>query len=117
MKMRTFLLLLWSPIFFGCIERDKPVEYQDAEADAIPIDSNSLWIDSAKAILKRNNELIKKGIAKEMSSDDVNAIVNPSMDIYFQLIKKIDPKDTLSINEYRIELINELVDFQIKRSR
>jgi len=104
-------------LFFGCVERGERTENRNGGIEAIEVDSNRIWIDSAKSILKRNNELIKKGITKEMSSDEVNAAINPSMDAYFKLMQKISPQDTISLNEYRISLINELVDFQIIHSK
>ena len=53
----------------------------------------------------------------ELDNEIVNKQIEPKMEIYARLMKKIASQDTASIVEYRIELINELIDLELKRRK
>ena len=89
-------------------------QIKKTESKIVIIDSNQNLIDSAKSLLLQSNEFVKKGIKGELSNKKVNKITKPLMDKYFLVFKKINPSDTFALNEYRIRLINELVDLQLK---
>lgn len=80
----------------------------------VVVDSNAIFIDSAKYYLSKSNEFIKLGISKEMKQEAVSDSINPLMDKYFSVFKKIKAADTSMINEFRIKKINELIEYKIK---
>jgi len=97
---------------FNCSCNDSQLK---SSKTAIPsIDSNQILIDSAKGLLLQSNEYVKKGITGEIANKKVNKMIKPMMDKYDLIFKRIKPSDTTALNDYRVGLINELIDLQIK---
>lgn len=68
--------------------------------------------DSAISYLNKADSIVRKGIKKEISQDNVNSQITPLMDKYHKLMKKMPLIDSIEVHEYRIEQVNKLIDFQ-----
>jgi len=68
-------------------------------------------------ILNNVQSWVKKGVTKELSSTKVNNEINPLMNKYQNLLRKMNRRDSSEIQSYRIKLINELIDLQIQQNK
>lgn len=107
--VQLFICGIW---IFSASCTDSQVKSSQTKVSAI--DSNQVLIDSAKGLLFRSNEYVKKGITGELSNKKVNKMIKPMMDQYELIFMRIKPSDTTALNDYRVGLINELIDLQIK---
>ncbi len=80
----------------------------------LAIDSSKIWADSAMAIMDRVNMAVGKGIKGEVSNKKVNKIIAPMMKTYDSLYRLLKPEDTLTVYQYRLDKINEMIDLQMK---
>ncbi|WP_124586792.1 hypothetical protein [Pedobacter sp. KBW06] len=77
--------------------------------------SDSLQVEAAKTLLDSSNAYVARGIKKEWTKVQVNEKVNPTMEKFWVIYKKLKPADTLKVYEYRIDGINKLIDLQMKQ--
>lgn len=74
-------------------------------------------VDSAKFLLNDANFYMEKGVKKQMLPSQVNAKVKPLMDNFFVVYSQLPPSDTLEVYNYRIDLLNKLIDLQVKEDQ
>jgi hypothetical protein len=77
----------------------------------------NVLIDSAKFLLNDANFYMEKGVKKQMLPSKVNAKVKPLMEQYFAVYKQLRPVDTVVVYNYRIDLLNKLIDLQVKQDQ
>ncbi|MCT2560351.1 hypothetical protein [Chryseobacterium herbae] len=81
------------------------------------IDSSDLNKKEAVIILNEVQGWMEKGVSKKLSPSKVNEKINPLMDKYQNLLKNMNKHDSMEIQDYRIMLINKLIDFKIKQTK
>lgn len=114
--MKTKIILFGIFILsLSCKNENKNSIEKIAKSTELKIDSSS--IDKLKAIkiLDEINGWMKKGITKELSPKKVNEKINPLMDNYQDLLKKMNEADSISVQKYRIEQINKMIDLQMQQ--
>lgn len=68
--------------------------------------------DSAIFYLNKADEIVRKGIKKEINTEKVNSEITPLMDKYHRIMKTLPVADSIEVHEYRIEQVSKLIDFQ-----
>lgn len=121
---KLILPLTIAVAIIGCNNEKKPTEVVERMtpemadsliAPLVDLQRNNLLIDSAKSLIDSSNFYVAKGIENEMPNKAVNKKVEIFMDHYFRLMKEIDPQDTITVHEYRIKKLNELVELQVSK--
>lgn len=118
--MKKLITLLVFIMFTSCNQNGKKNSNFSTENSKKPIiskiDSSSLRKKESMKILDEVQSWVVKGIKGELPVERVNKKINPMMDEYFALIKKMKPEDTLVVHNYRMKLIKRLVDLQVKQA-
>ena len=78
--------------------------------------TDSMQVEAAKVLLDSSNAYVARGVKKEWTKAQVNEKVNPTMEKFWVIYKKLKPADTLKVYEYRLDGINELIDLQMKQN-
>lgn len=112
--MRKILTIL---IGFNLIAacNDKPVRAKTEMIVKVKVDSNKIRKNEAVIILDEVQGFMKKGITKKLSKNKVNKEINLRMEKYQKLLTKMNKQDSTEIQNYRIKLINELIDLQLQQ--
>lgn len=95
-------------------ENNKQVKSTVNKAE-VKIDSSSIRKQEATKILDEINNWMEKGIKKELTSNKVNKEINPLMEKYQQLLKRMNKNDSTSVQNYRIEQVNKMIDLQMQQ--
>ena len=83
------------------------------KTETVKVDSNKIFKDSAIAVINKANSFMIKGVKKELSKKVVNDNIAPLMKKYDFYLSKLPSADSVSVQEHRIKLINELIDLQM----
>jgi hypothetical protein len=81
----------------------------------VKIDSSIIRKKEAIAILNQVQGWMEKGVTKKLSVSKVNKKINPLMDKYQNFLKKMNKQDSTEVQNYRIKLVNELIDLQLQQ--
>ena len=95
---------------------DSAVNATSYQADAEVYGENPK-VKKAKNILDEANGYVKKGIIKQMSTDEVNKKINPLMAKYEKILGELNPKEQEVVKNYRISELNKVVDLQVEASK
>lgn len=71
-------------------------------------------IEDAKSIIDETNDLVKKGILKQMNSSEVNEKINPLMMKYDSLISNLSRKEMKELEIYRTQELNKTIKLQVE---
>jgi hypothetical protein len=58
---------------------------------------------------------MKKGITKGLSTSKVNDKINPLMKKYELKLSQLNKEDSLSVQTYRVEQVNEMINLQMQQ--
>ncbi|AZA83329.1 hypothetical protein C1637_21630 [Chryseobacterium lactis] len=111
--IKKMIILIAYSLLVACNQKEKS---DRAEVIAIT-DSSKIKKDEAVIILNNVQSWVKKGVTKELSSTKVNNEINPLMNKYQNLLRKMNKRDSSEVQNYRIKLINELIDLQIQQNK
>ncbi|WP_123862138.1 hypothetical protein [Chryseobacterium artocarpi] len=81
----------------------------------VKVDSSKMRKKEAVVVLDEVQHWMKKGVTKKLSTNKVNKEINPLMEKYQKLLEKMNKQDSTEIQNYRVKLINELIDLQIQQ--
>lgn len=109
---KIFIILIISAFGVACNNKDNRAKIKST----IEVDSSEIRLNEAMILLNEANSWMEKGIKKEASKAKINEEINPRMEKYQKLLKRMNKKDSAEIQNYRIEKINELIDLQIQQN-
>lgn len=109
--------VLLSVLLICCLVSCKKTENQQIEIvkSEIKIDSSKIMKQEAIRLLNEADGWVKKGVLKEVSTSKVNENINPLMKKFEEVLSKLDKKDSLAVQEYRIKQINKMIDLQMQQ--
>jgi site-specific recombinase len=111
--MRKILIIL---IIFSAIIACNSKENNIQKENITKIDSSNIRKNEAKIILNKANSWMEKAVKKEISKAKANKEINPLMEKYQELLKRMNKQDSSEIQNYRIRKINELINLQIQNN-
>lgn len=109
---KTFILLLLMDLIISC---NSPNNRVVTKTD-VKVDSGKIRMNEAKALLDNVNTWMEKGITKSVSKEKVNKEINPLMEKYQDILKKMNKEDSTEIQNYRLRKINEIIDLQMQQN-
>jgi hypothetical protein len=80
------------------------------------IDSSVIIKQNAINILKEVDEIVRKGVSKELSNKIVNKKIQPLMKEYDYLLSKLNVTDSTEVQKFRISQINKIIDLQMQQN-
>jgi hypothetical protein len=104
-------------VLFSCINpgnKNQPKENLNTE---INVDSSTFKKQEAIKLLNEVDIWMKKGVMKELSPSIVNEKVTPLMMKYQKILAELNKEDSISVQQYRIEQINKMIDLQIQQNQ
>lgn len=109
--------VLLSVLLICCLVSCKKTENQQIEnvKSEIKIDSSLIKKKEAIKLLNEIDGWMKKGITKELSTSKVNDKINPLMKKYELKLSELNKKDSISVQEYRLKQINEMINLQMQQ--
>lgn len=116
MKKIILPILGISLFAISCQNENKEQVKNTVNTAEVKIDSSSIKKQEAIKILDEVNKWMEKGVKKTLTSKKVNKQINPLMEKYQQLLKKMNKRDSTSIQNYRVEQINKIIDLQIQQN-
>lgn len=118
MRKRVFTFLIPIVLTTGCIQNEvSKNESQSTNITNTVVDSSEIYKQEAIELLDEVNGTMRKAIKGEVSQEFTNKEINPKMERFFNLMKKMSPSDTLDVYNYRIQEINKLIDLQIEQDK
>jgi hypothetical protein len=84
-------------------------------SDEINIDSSKIKKQEAIVLLNEIYGWMKKGITKGLSTSKVNDKINPLMKKYELKLSQLNKEDSLSVQTYRVEQVNEMINLQMQQ--
>ncbi|MCF2219289.1 hypothetical protein H9Q08_08225 [Chryseobacterium sp. PS-8] len=109
---KIFILLLITDLIISC---NNPNNKVITKTD-LKVDSSKIRMNEAKALLDNVNTWMEKGIKKSISKKKVNEEINPLMEKYQDILKKMNKEDSTEIQNYRLRKVNELIDLQMQQN-
>jgi hypothetical protein len=98
-------------IVIGTIAKSKVMDI----SDEINIDSSKIKKQEAIVLLNEIYGWMKKGITKGLSTSKVNDKINPLMKKYELKLSQLNKEDSLSVQTYRVEQVNEMINLQMQQ--
>lgn len=114
MKKKLALLIL-SVVLLSCRNSDDRNQINEIVKTETKIDSSKIMKQEAVNLLNEVDGWVKKGVLKEVSTSKVNEKINPLMKKIEDILSKLDKKDSLEVQEYRIKQINKIIDLQMQQ--
>lgn len=106
MNKLLFVFLITLVLTVSCVQQD--------ETQTI---SSKVHKQEAIELLDDVNSTMRKAIKGEVSQQATNDEINPKMDKFFKLMKKMLPADTLDVHNYRVQEVNKIIDLQVEQNR
>jgi hypothetical protein len=98
-------------IVIGTIAKSKVMDI----SDEINIDWSKIKKQEAIVLLNEIYGWMKKGITKGLSTSKVNDKINPLMKKYELKLSQLNKEDSLSVQTYRVEQVNEMINLQMQQ--
>ncbi len=116
-KLNKMKKVLLSVLLICCLVSCKKTENQQIKnvKSEIKIDSSLIKKKEAIKLLNEIDGWMKKGITKELSTSKVNDKINPLMKKYELKLSELNKKDSISVQEYRLKQINEMINLQMQQ--
>lgn len=112
---KILTLLTLSVVLFSCKDSEKKNQPNEIVKTETKIDSSKIMKQEAIRLLNEADGWVKKGVMKEVSTSKVNENINPLMKKFEANLSKLDKKDSLAVQEYRIKQINKMIDLQMQQ--
>lgn len=112
---KILTLLTLSVVLFSCKNSENKNQSNEIVRTETKIDSSKIMKQEAIRLLNEADGWVKKGVMKEVSTSKVNENINPLMKKYEEILSKLNKKDSLAAQEYRIKQINEMIDLQMQQ--
>jgi len=112
---KILTLLTLSVVLFSCKDSENKNQSNEIVKTETKIDSSKIMKQEAINLLDEADSWVKKGVMKEISTAKVNENINPLMKKYEKILSKLNKKDSLAVQEYRIKQINEMIDLQMQQ--
>lgn len=116
LEMKKILILLTlSVVLFSCKDSENKNQSNEITKIETKIDSSKIMKQEAIKLLNEADGWVKKGVMKEVSTSKVNENINSLMKKYEEILSKLNKKDSLAVQEYRIKQINKMIDLEMQQ--
>lgn len=110
--MKKIFILISTIGFFVCCKKADIQNIKKVQTETV-IDSSAIKKKEIILLLNEVDEWMKKGVTNELSSSKVNDKINPLMKEFELKLSKLNKKDSLYVQEYRIKQINKMIELQM----
>lgn len=120
MNKQLFAFIILLVFTVSCVQQEKIKDESRLTSTQIPkieTDSSKIYKQEAMRLLDEVNSTMQKAIKGELSQQATNDEINPKMDKFFKLIKKMSPVDTLDVHNYRVQELNKIIDLQMGQNQ
>lgn len=106
-------LLTLSAILISCKDSENKNQSNEIVKTETVIDSSEIKKKEIILLLNEVDGWMKKGVTNELSSSKVNEKINPLMKEFEIKLSKLNKKDSVYVQEYRIKQINKMIELQM----
>jgi hypothetical protein len=106
-----YMILILMPVVLSCAH---PVKHYGRSNLNDAVDSSVIKSDEARILIEHSTANVKAGISGKMSNAEVRRLNRPIMDSFYAIYRTLPPEDTLDLYNFRIQMINQVIDFKLK---